>query len=177
MINTEITILNSMAGNVFEVALDQHVSWDIKCLDLKDNIFGKSIIELTEEEARHAAELIHKRSLSVYCFSTVLFGSDIELGEEHFRKNYLLKIDHVIQIANILQPQTIRLLASATSKRGEIANSIEYLHTNHPWLIHLYVEVIDYLHETYCPEFKNGQDFKVTIENEVGNCTGICKRL
>ena len=170
MINTEITILNSMAGNVFEVALDQHVSWDIKCLDLKDNIFGKSIVELTEEEARHAAELIHKRSLSVYCFSTVLFGSDIELGEEHFRKNYLLKIDHVIQIANILQPQTIRLLASATSKRGEIANSIEYLHTNHPWLIPLYVEVIDYLHETYCPEFKNGQDFKVTIENEVGNC-------
>ena len=62
MINTEITILNSMAGNVFEVALDQHVSWDIKCLDLKDNIFGKSIIELTEEEARHAAELIHKEA-------------------------------------------------------------------------------------------------------------------
>ena len=51
MINTEITILNSMAGNVFEVALDQHVSWDIKCLDLKDNIFGKSIIELTETNA------------------------------------------------------------------------------------------------------------------------------
>ena len=170
MANAEITILNSMAGNEFEIALDQHVSWGIKYLDLKDNIFGKSIVRLTIEEAKHAAGLIHKRNLSVYCFSTVLFGGDIELGEDRFRKDYLQKIDHVIKIANILQPQTIRLLASATSKRGEIENSVEYLHTNHPWLIPLYIEVIDYLHKAYCPKFTNDLGFKVTIENEVGNC-------
>ena len=42
--NTEITILNSMAGSTFELALDQHVSWGIKYLDLKDAIWGKSIV-------------------------------------------------------------------------------------------------------------------------------------
>lgn len=170
MPNTEITILNSMAGSAFEPALDQHVSWGIKCLDLKDAILGKSIVGLTKKEAKHAAGLIQKRDLSVYCFSTVLFGSDIELGEERFRKDYLKKIDHVIEIAEILQPQMIRLLAAATSKRGEIENSVKYLRTNHPWLIPLYAEAIDRLHNVYCSESKSDRGFKVTIENEVGNC-------
>ena len=168
--NTEITILNSMAGSTFKLALDQHVSWGIKYLDLKDAIWGKSIVGLTKEEAEQAAVQIDKRDLSVYCFSTVLFGGDIELGEERFRQDSLEKIDHVIEIAKILQPQMIRLLAAATSKRGEIENSVKYLHTNHPWLIPLYAEAIDRLHDRYYAEFKSNPGGKVTIENEVGNC-------
>ena len=175
MANTELTILNPMAGmggtiSAFEQALDQHVSWGIKCLDLKDAILGKSIVGLTKEEAKHAADLIHKRDLSVYCFSTVLFGGNVELGEERFRKDDLKKIDHVIEIAKILQPQIIRLLAAATSKRGEVENSVKHLRTNHPWLISLYTEAIDRLHNADCSEFKSDRGFKVTIENEVGNC-------
>ena len=35
--------------------------------DLKDAIFGKSVVDLTDEEACRAAELIGERRLSVYC--------------------------------------------------------------------------------------------------------------
>jgi len=157
----KITILNSMAGREFEQALDQHVSWDVKLLDLKDAIFGKGIVELTEDEAKRAAGLIHERDLSVYCFSTGLFHGDIELGEKRFREDYPGKIDHVIQLAEILQPQIIRLLAAGTSKRGEIENSVKYIRLNHPWLIPLYAEAIDGLYSS---------GFKSTMENEVGNC-------
>ena len=161
MAKTKITILNSMAGREFEQALNQHVSWGIKLLDLKDAIFGKSIVELTEEEAKCAAEFICKRELSVYCLSTGLFHGDIELGEEKFRNDYLEKIEHVINIAKILQPQMIRLLSAQTSKRREVENSVKHICSSHPWLIPLYAEAINGIYNS---------GFKVTIENETGNC-------
>ena len=157
----KITILNSMAGREFEQALDQHVSWGIEILDLKDAIFGKSIVQLTEEQAEGAAALIHERGLSVYCFSTGLFHGDVELGETRFREDYLDKIDHVIELAGILQPDIIRLLPARTSRRTEIGDSVEYIREHHPWLIPLYAEAIHRLYDS---------GFDVTIENEVGGC-------
>lgn len=157
----KITILNSMAGREFEQALDQHVSWGIEILDLKDAIFGKSIVQLTEEQAEGAAALIHERGLSVYCFSTGLFHGDVELGETRFREDYLDKIDHVIELAGILQPDIIRLLPARTSRRTEIGDSVEYIRERHPWLIPLYAEAIHQLYDS---------GFDVTIENEVGGC-------
>lgn len=157
----EVTILSSMAGREFEQALDQHVSWGIRILDLKDAIFGKNIIQLTEEQAEGAAELIHKRHLSVYCFSTGLFHGDIELGEARFVEDYLDKLDHLMELADILQPDMIRLLSARTSRRAEIENSVEYIRANHPWLITLYAEAIHRIYES---------GFDVTIENEVGDC-------
>ena len=134
----EVTILNSMAGREFEQALDQHVSWDIEILDLKDAIFGKNIVQLTEEQAADAAILIRERGLSVYCFSTGLFHGDIELGEKRFREDYLDRIGYVIELAGILQPNMIRLLSARTSRRAEVKNSVEYIRANHPWLIPFY---------------------------------------
>jgi hypothetical protein len=157
----KITILNSMAGGDFEKALDQHVSWDIKALDLKDSIFCKGIADLTEDEARQAAKAIAKRDLSVYCLSTGLFHGHVEQGEEKFRRDYFSKIDHVIRLAEILQPQMIRLLSAQTSRRNEIDNSIDYIQSNHRWLIPLYAESIDRIYDS---------GYRVTIENEVGNC-------
>ena len=87
-----ISILNSMAGSSFEIALDQHVLWGINYLDLKDCIWGKSIVELTVDEARKAAQIIKRRSLSVYCLSTVLFDGDVELGQSYFQSNYFDRI-------------------------------------------------------------------------------------
>ncbi|MFC1713575.1 TIM barrel protein [Candidatus Poribacteria bacterium] len=157
----EVTILNSMAGREFEQALDQHVSWDIEILDLKDAIFGKNIAQLTEDQAADAAILIRERGLSVYCFSTGLFHGDIELGEKRFREDYLDKVDYVIELGGILQPDMIRLLSARTSRRAEIEDSVEYIRTQHPWLIPLYAEAIHRLYES---------GFDVTIENEVGGC-------
>lgn len=160
MAKTHVTILNSMAGTDFEKALDKHVLWDIKVLDLRDAIFGKSISDLTKEDAIRANDLIVARDLSVYCFSTSLFAGNIESGEREFRENHLGKIDHVIEIAKILKPKMIRLLSAQTSKRAEITDSTEYIRKNHPWLVKLYAEAIDRFYDV---------GFKVTIENEIGN--------
>jgi sugar phosphate isomerase/epimerase len=161
MKTAKVTILNSMAGKDFEQALDQHRAWGIDVLDLKDAIFGKGIVELTRAEAERAANLIVERRLSVYCFSTGLFGGDIELGEDKFRKAYLDKMAHVLELAEILQPRLIRLLAAQTSRRSEVADSAAYIQENHSWLIPMYGEAIDRIHQA---------GFSATIENEVHNC-------
>ncbi len=161
MANVKVTALNSMLDKDFEQALDRHVSWGIQVLDLKDGIFGKGIVALTEEEVKRAADLINQRELSVHCLSTVLFARDIELGEERFRKDCLEKIDHVIRIAEILQPQVVRFIAAQTSKRKEIENSVEYISSNHPWLLAFYGEAADKIYDA---------GYKTAIENESGNC-------
>ena len=150
-----------MAGTDFVRALDMHVKWDIELVDLKDAIFGKSIVELTQEEAGHAAALIQDRALSVYCLSTGIFHGDIEAGEGAFRRNYQGKVEHIISLANAFNPKLIRLLAAQTSKRAEIENSVRYINKKHPWLIPAYGEAVDMIHEA---------GYKTTIENEVGNC-------
>ena len=158
MAGTKLTLLNNMAAAAFEDALDRHVAWGLEVLDLKAGIFGRGIVDLTDEEAERAADLIRARNLSVYCFSTELFSRDIELGEREFRENHLGKIDRTIEIAEYLRPKVIRLLSARTSRRAEIEDSIPYIRAEHPWLIPLYAEAVDRLHRA---------GYKATIENEV----------
>jgi hypothetical protein len=82
----ELTILNSMAGNEFEAALDQHVAWGLRVLDLKNAIFGKELIDLSDDEAQTAADLIQTRGLSVYNFLSMFFFADVARGEAWFRR-------------------------------------------------------------------------------------------
>lgn len=157
----KITMLSSMADTDFERALDTHVQWNIELVDLKDAIFGKSIVELTREEAGHAAALIQDRALSVYCLSTGLFHGDIEAGEGAFRRDYQGKVEHIISLANVFNPKLIRLLAAQTPKRAEIENCAKYINKKHSWLIPAYAEAVDMIFEA---------GYKTTIENETGNC-------
>lgn len=161
MEKAQVTILNSMAGKEFEQAINQHALWNIKLLDLKDSIFGKNIVNIDETEADKAADIIRRKGMSVYCFSTGLFHGIIENGEDKFKEDYFDKLDYVVDLANILQPDMIRLLAAQTSRRHEVENSVEYIKSDHPWLIELYAEAIHKLYDS---------GFDVTIENEVGNC-------
>ena len=158
---TKITMLNSMAGRDFADSLDQHRAWGLTHLDLKDSIWGKSLIDLTDDEAKRATELIRERELTTYCFSTVLFHSNIESGEAEFRANHLGAVDRIITLAKIMQPRIIRLLGAATEKRKELTDTIPYIKSNHPWLIPMYGEAIDRISDA---------GFPVTIENETGNC-------
>lgn len=157
MRKTNVAMLNHMAGTNFIESLDQQLEWGIKILDLKEYIYGKALIDLTDEEALEAAENIKSRGMSVYCFSTVLFFEDIELGEEVFRKNHLDKIDRILELARILKPQVIRLLSAKSSRRDEFANILPYIRKHHAWLIPMYKEAIDKI---------NQAGYKATIENE-----------
>jgi sugar phosphate isomerase/epimerase len=157
----QLTILNAMAAKDFEQALDRHVEWNLKTLDLKDGIFGKSILDLTDDDAANAAKLISARRLSTYCMSTGLFFDDIEKGEAYFRKEHLGKVRRAVEIARILKPRFVRLLAARSAKRAEFGDGVEHIRKNAPWLITLYKEAISQIATA---------GFDATIENEVHGC-------
>jgi len=157
MSGTGITLLNSMADRDFATALDRHVEWGLRHLDLKDAIFGKSVVDISDPEAHRAAGLIAERDLSVYCLSTNLFHDDVECGEEEFRRDHFARVDRAIEIARVLRPDLIRLLSARTKRRDEFANATAYLKAEHDWLIELYRGAIDKIASA---------GFRCTVENE-----------
>lgn len=153
----EITILNSMAGRDFEKALDRHVQWGLRWLDLKDCIFGKSITDLSDREVSCASRMISERGLHVYALSTSLFAENLEAGEAVFRKKHLGAVSRVLEIAQELSPIVIRLIAAFTAKRQSVSNAIQHAKTEAPWLFDLYDEAIAQIADA---------GFTAVIENE-----------
>ena len=153
----QITMLNAMAGRDFLDALDQFEEWGLQFVDLKNSIYDKSIEQLTAEEAEAAAQALHERGLSAYCFSTELFHDYVEKGEAYFRDQYLNHLDHILRSAEILRPTVIRLLTAKFRERASISDSTVYIRENAPWLFDFYREAIDAIHEA---------GFAATIENE-----------
>ena len=156
-----ITILNSMAGADFEAALDQHVAWAITDVDLKDQVLGKGVAELTRDDAKRAAELISERGLATHCLSTGHFFAEIERGESEFRRRFVDSLDGLIAVAEELRPTLVRLLAARTSARADHAHIGAYVAETQSWLIPLYREAVDWL---------QAAGLRVTVENEVGGC-------
>ena len=126
------TMLNSMADADFETAWDRHVAWGLRHLDLKDSIFDKGVVELSDAVARHAAELIAARGLSVCCMSTQRFYGDVEVGESAFCKAYVEPLERAIEIAAVLWPSLFRLLSARTRRRAQLSDSIAYLRREYP---------------------------------------------
>ena len=156
-----LTMLNSMAGREFPAAVERHVALGLKWLDLKDSIFGKGVVDLSDDDARRVRKLADAAGLRIGCMSTGLFYADVESGEEEFRRSHLARVDRAILIARILQPRFIRLLAAKTRRRGEIADSTPWLLREHPWLVRAYAEAVDRIARS---------GFAVGIENEVHGC-------
>ena len=157
MTHLSITMLNSMADPDFEMALDRHVEWGLRHLDLKDSVFGKGVVDLSDAEAQRAAELIEARGLSLYCMSTQLFHGDVEMGETAFRQAHLEPLDRAIAVAKTLRPSLFRLLSARTRRRDQLTDSMAYLRSEHPWVIACYREAIGRL---------AAAGLRVTIENE-----------
>ncbi|MCW8130350.1 MAG: TIM barrel protein [Planctomycetota bacterium] len=151
-------MLNAMANRDFEQSLAKHAAWNLRWLDLKDRIFEKLITDLTLEEARRAKALIDARGLRVYCLSTLLFADKVEKGEEHFRARHLAPVAHTLELARILQPVYVRLIAAQSAERSTFANSAQFVAERHPWLFECYREAIDAIHAA---------GFKTAIENEI----------
>jgi hypothetical protein len=158
---TRIAMLNSMGDLDFEKSLKQQSAWGITDLDLKDSIFGKSIIELNEEQTNRAAQLINKYNMKVYCLSTTLFHDDLNKGETQFAVDNLNKISQTLSIARILKPRFIRLLPAKLANRKEVSDSIVHVKKAFPWLFNQYRQAIAMIKDA---------GFEVTIENEVFGC-------
>lgn len=157
----DITMLNSMAGQDFTLSLDTQRAWGVRILDLKGDVLGKNLADLTDAEATQVKSLIDGRGMSVHCMSSVVFESDIEVGEEVYRKRYMPMLDRIIGVAGILKPAVVRLIAATSSKRAEFSDSISYIRSRHSWLIPLYQVAISAV---------NRAGFRATIENECHNC-------
>lgn len=154
---TKLTILNDIVDQDFEKSLEIQKSWGIQILDLR-NVYGKSIIGLSNEEAELAAKAVKLKGMEVYCLSFGLMYGDIEMGEQKFRERYMPLISRAIEIARILQPKVVRLLSAHSTKRTEFEDSMEYIGKYHPWVIPVYQEAVDQIAEA---------GLKSTIENEV----------
>jgi hypothetical protein len=157
----ELTVLNSMAGAQIEACMDQHVLWGLSLLDLKDQVYGKSVAELSSLETRGISMLAAARKLTLHTLSTGLFHSDIEAGEGAFRSRWDPILEDVLRVASELNPRQIRLLMAMTSRRSNILDSSEYLRACHPWVLNVYREAVDRI---------TGAGFGAVIENEVRNC-------
>jgi sugar phosphate isomerase/epimerase len=158
MNDVEITMLTSMADkNDFRRALDRFMDWKLRVLDIKDHVWGKSLIDLSDEEADRAVHEVRQRDLKTYCLSSMLFHDPVERGEAHFRDQLDTTLLRIVQLARLFQPVYIRLLTVSLEKRSEVGNSVTYIREMHPWLIDCYREAIDRI----C-----AAGFRATIENE-----------
>jgi len=153
-----LTMLNSMAGRDFEKALDRHAEWRIRDLDLKDQIFGKSLLELSDGEAGRAAQLIQARGLAVYCLSTGLFHAEVAVGEDAFRREQLGPVGRAVELARILRPRFVRLLPAKVAGGVIPQDMIALVRSRAPWLVGLYREAAAAV---------RAAGFEPTIENEV----------
>jgi sugar phosphate isomerase/epimerase len=157
----QVTMLNAMAARDFGQALDIHKQWDVKLLDLKDGIFDKSFMDLTDTQAAEAAAMIAQRGLEVHCLSSGLFHADVEQGRERFTDGLAGRIGRLIELSRVFRPQVVRLLGATTSRRAEISDAVEDVQRRHPWLIGEYQAAIDRIANA---------GFMATIENETYGC-------
>ena len=160
MVSAELTILNSMASVDFDQAVAIHKEWNLNWTDLRDNIWGKRVEELTVEEAIRAHETLAEVGLGVACLSTGIFFEDVRRGPEIFRE-HLDRVPQVLGVADELQPRMIRLIAGQLPALERGRSATEALREEFPWVIDTYREAIDLIEE---------RGHRATIENEAFEC-------
>ncbi len=156
----QLTMLNSMADSDVAAAVRKHRQWNLRWLDLKDSIYGKLVADLSDEEARRVRALADGAGLGVYCMSTVLFSGHIEDGEAAFRRSHLEPVKRAVELAGILRPARIRLLAAQTRLRGTLPDSTQYILREQPWLLDAYRQAVDWIAQA---------GVEAVIENEIAD--------
>lgn len=154
---TKLTMLSWMASKDFAESLDVHRAWGLDVLDLKDHLFGKSVEQLSVQEAELAAGMIAERGLSVHCLSTLIFQDGIEQGRDAFSDRHRRSLERVLAAADKLKPTFIRLLPVRLTEREQTADSTACIERQFPWLYELYRSAVDQIHQA---------GYLATIENE-----------
>jgi hypothetical protein len=88
-----------------------------------------------------------------------MFSHDLSRGESHLLHYSLKRIPDIVQIAQVLKPTFIRLLAPQFEAASE--QRMMRALAGAPWLIGMYRSAIDEIHDA---------GFRCTIENETGRC-------
>lgn len=161
MARSQLTILNSMAGEDFKESLRTHRQWGLDWLDIRDAVYGHWVKDLDVETAKLAKADIDEVGLRVFCLSTSIFFAEIEKGEEVFRKEQLSMVDSVIELSRVLSPQVVRLIAAQMPTRQPDESAMDLVERDFPWVIDVYGEAIDRITDA---------GFRPTIENEAFRC-------
>jgi sugar phosphate isomerase/epimerase len=157
---SQLAILSDMAAPNFERALDIHRQWNLSWLDLRGQIYGRTVDELSVADARRARAAADAASLSVFCLSTGVFYDDVAGGEQAFHKQ-LAVLRRILGAAEILEPRMIRVLAAQLAERDSDQGAVGLLQARHPWLVDVYREAIDLITDA---------GFTAALENEAGDC-------
>lgn len=156
-----LTMLNSMAGEDFAAALDQHVAWGIRDLDLRDGIYGHWLKTLPVADAKVAAKEIRARGLSVYCLSSSVFFGELGDGEEAFTAEHRKRFDQIEPLIEIFEPQVVRLIAPQLKARPDDDTAVDLVAGNHPWVFDLFRDAVGRI---------TAAGARATIENEAWRC-------
>lgn len=158
--SAKLTMLSAMAGSDFEVACRRHAELGLQWLDLKDGLWGETINRISLENARRASAIARDHGLRVFCFSTALCESELNVGEAAFRARHLPTLGHVLRVADILEPTHIRLIGARLRPFPTNESTLDVVERDHPWTIGVYREMVDSI-------AASGR--RVLIENETGN--------
>jgi sugar phosphate isomerase/epimerase len=130
-------------------------------VDLKDCIWGKSVTDLSPDDASRAADQLRWRGLGVYCLSTGIGFSDVGDGEAAWRARHEPTLDRTLGVASVLRPQVVRLLAPKWRDAPAGGAVMAAATRAHPWVGRAYGDLVDRIRTA---------GFGVTIENEVDRC-------
>jgi len=161
MPTTKLTLLNSMAATDFEQSLRVHQEWGLEWMDLRDEIYGNWVKTLDVPTAQRAKKAIDAAGLKVFCLSTSVFFADIAKGEAEFRDVHLEKLKQIIEIAQVFQPQVVRIIAAQLPELEPGARSMPFIKEKYPWLVDVYRDALQLIAEA---------GLTPTIENEAFRC-------
>ncbi len=156
----KLTMLSAMAGSDFETACRRHAELGLEWLDLKDGLWGETINNVSLDNARRAAAIARDHGLRIFCFSSALCESELNVGEAAFRARHLPTLDHMLEVADILEPTHIRLIGARLKPFPKNESTIAVVESDHPWTFGVYREMVDRI-------AASGR--RVLIENETGN--------
>lgn len=150
-----LTVLNGMAGREPALAMDAHLAWGLRDLDLKDTWFGRPVEQWNEAEAALVADEARRRGLRVASLSSGLGRHGLEQGEAAYRAA-LRPLAGLLRISAILRPARIRLVAPSLAARSGTPDAMEAVRRDHPWLLPCLREAVDAITATGAvPVFEN----------------------
>jgi sugar phosphate isomerase/epimerase len=119
-----LAMLNGMAGADIIQSLDRQASWGIRDLDLKNQIWGKAILDLTDQEAATLARQAASRGMAVHCLSSQLFHADIAELVDGLASVHLRQARRLAELSAILRPRFVRLLAPYSARAAAMRQAI-----------------------------------------------------
>lgn len=154
-----LSAITANGGTTLERALVSFVSWHLELMDLWGGLgMAPSLDLLGRDGAARVAAALDRAGVGCHALASAVFGGTVAIGAEQFRADGLAELDRVLEIAAVVRPRYVRLLAAqAPGSREHDGNAVGRLRESDPWLGPLYREAADRIVSA---------GFDVTIENE-----------